>query len=77
MSESSAHILQEALALTPEDRAELVDGLLASLQLPRDPEIDELWMREAEERLNAYDRGELKAVPAEEVFARIDQQRAK
>lgn len=77
MSESTAQILQEALALPPQDRAELVDGLLVILQPPRDPEIDELWLREAEDRLDAYDRGELKAVPAEEVFARINQQRAK
>jgi len=33
--------------------------------------------REAEERLDAYDRGELKAVPVEEVFDRIRQRRAK
>lgn len=77
MSASSEQILKEALALPLQERAELVEHLLATFQSPRDPHIDELWAREAEERLDAYDRGELKAVPAEEVFDRIKQRRGK
>ena len=77
MSANGEQILKQALALSPEDRAEVVDRLLASFQTPPDPLLDELWTREAEDRLDAYDRGELGAVPAEEVFARIDQQRGK
>ena len=77
MSASSEQILQQALGLSPEDRAEIVERLLASFQTPPDPLLDELWAREAEDRLDAYDRGELGAVPAEEVFARIERQRAK
>ena len=77
MSANSEQILQQALALSPEDRAQVVERLLASFQVPPDPQIDELWAREAEDRLDAYDRGELGAVPAEEVFARIERQRGK
>ena len=77
MSASSEQILQQALALSPQDRAEIVDRLLASFQSPPDPRLDELWAREAEDRLDAYDRGEMGAVPAEEVFARIERQRRK
>jgi putative addiction module component (TIGR02574 family) len=77
MSANSEQILQQALALSPQDRAEIVERLLASFQMPPDPHLDELWAREAEERLDAYDRGELGAVPAEEVFARIERQRGK
>lgn len=77
MSASSEQILQQALALSPQDRAEIVERLLASFQVPPDPHLDELWAREAEDRLDAYDRGELGAVPAEEVFARIERQRGK
>jgi putative addiction module component (TIGR02574 family) len=69
MSASSEQILKEALALPPQERAELVEQLLATFQSPPDSQIDELWAREAEDRLDAYDRGELKAVPAEEVFS--------
>lgn len=77
MSASGEEILKEALALSPQERAELVEQLLATFQSPPDPHLDKLWAREAEDRLDAYNRGELKAVPAEEVFKRIRQRRAK
>jgi putative addiction module component (TIGR02574 family) len=77
MSASSEQILKDALALPLQERAELVEQLLATFQSPIDPDVDVLWAREAEDRLDAYDRGELKAVPAEEVFTRIKQRRAK
>lgn len=77
MSANSEQILQLALALSQQDRAEVLERLLASFQIPPDPGIDQLWAKEAEDRLDAYDRGELSAVPAEEVFARIERQRTK
>lgn len=77
MSANSEQILQQALALSPQDRAEVLERLLASFQVPPDPDLDQLWAKEAEDRLDAYDRGELSAVPAEEVFARIERQRTK
>ena len=60
MSASSEQILKEALALPLQERAELVEPLLATFQTPPDPHIDALGAREAEDRLDAYDRGELK-----------------
>ena len=77
MSADSKQVLRDALALPPQELAELVEQLLATLQSPPDPKLDELWAREAEDRLDAYDRGELPAVPAEEVFDEIKRQRAK
>jgi putative addiction module component (TIGR02574 family) len=77
MSANSDLILKEALALPPQERAELLEKLLATFQSPPDPHLDELWAREAEERLDAYDRGELKATPAEEVLKRIRERRSR
>ena len=77
MSTSREQILKEAPALPLQERAELVEQLLATFQSPPDPYIDELWAHEAKDRLGAYNRGELKAVPAEEVFNRIKQRRVK
>lgn len=77
MSANSEQILKDALALPPQERAELVEQLLATFQSPPDPHLDELWAQEAESRLDAYDRGEQGAVPAEEVFDKIKQQRPK
>ena len=70
MSADSKQVLRDALALPPQELAELVEQLLATLQSPPDPKLVELWAREAGDRLDAYDQGELAAVPAED-FARL------
>jgi putative addiction module component (TIGR02574 family) len=77
MSANSEQILQQVLALSPQDRAEVLERLMASFQIPPDPDLDQLWAKEAEDRLDAYDRGELSAVSAEEVFAGIERHRTK
>jgi len=55
------NILKEALTLNPSEKAELVDKLLSSFDKP-DREIDQLWVKEAEDRIDAYEGGEIKAV---------------
>jgi putative addiction module component (TIGR02574 family) len=60
-------ILDEVLALPPNGKVELVDVLLASLDVP-DKEIDRLWQDEVENRIDAYQRGEIKALKIEEVL---------
>ncbi len=60
-------ILKEALTLKPSQKAELIDKLLSSLDQP-DREIDELWAKEAESRIDAYERGKIKAVALEKVL---------
>lgn len=67
MSEHTEVILEQALALSPKDRAALVEELLASLDQP-DPVVDALWAKEVEDRINAYEAGDLAAIPAEAVF---------
>jgi len=65
MSTATDQILRQALALPPEERAELVEQLLATFQTPHDPELDRLWAQEAHDRLDAFDRGDLSAVSLE------------
>lgn len=60
-------ILKEALSLRPSEKAKLIDKLISSLDKP-DKEIDELWAKEAEDRINAYDRGKIKIVSLETVL---------
>jgi len=66
-----ANLLKDALSLEAPKRAELVDQLLASLDQP-DKVIDALWAEEAESRIDAYDRGEMKSVSVHEVMARYE-----
>ncbi|OGL43348.1 MAG: hypothetical protein A2161_03660 [Candidatus Schekmanbacteria bacterium RBG_13_48_7] len=60
-------ILKEALNLKSAEMAELIDKLLFSLDKP-DAEIDKLWTKEAEDRIDAYERGEMKTVSLEKVL---------
>lgn len=69
MTDAAKNLSKQARKLSPAERLELVDDLLASLD-EVDPAIDRLWAKEAEERLAAYRRGEIKAVALEEVLAK-------
>jgi putative addiction module component (TIGR02574 family) len=60
-------LLKEAMALPPLQKAKFIDKLLSSLDHP-DREIDELWAREAEQRIDAYDQGRIKALTIKEVI---------
>jgi len=70
---STEQIEQQAMALPPEKRAELAERLLASLEPPDQREIDQAWEKELEARIDAYERGEQTARPAEEVIREIRQ----
>lgn len=54
-------ILKEAMALSPDQKAELIDKLLSSIDKTYE-EIEALWAKEAEERIDAYDKGEMKSI---------------
>ena len=60
-------ILNEALKMTPAERAELVDQLLQSLDEP-DVEIDALWKEEVENRIDAYEAGNAKTVTVQQML---------
>ncbi len=68
MSKRGAQVLEEALSLSSVERAELADRLLASLDSSPERKIDELWAQEAEGRLDAFERGEIKTVSLREAF---------
>lgn len=68
MAASLHEIEQQAQKLKPEERAKLVETLIESLHTPVS-EIEAAWKEEIEERVSAYERGEVQAISAEEVFA--------
>lgn len=70
MSDTAADLVRRGKQLPVEDREMLVDALLESLNEPAAAELDAAWASEIERRLAAYDRGEVSALPAAEVFAR-------
>ncbi|PRM90498.1 addiction module protein [Aliarcobacter cryaerophilus] len=60
-------LLEQALALNVNERTKLIDELFKSIDKP-DEEIEQIWADEADKRLEAYRKGELKAVPMENIF---------
>lgn len=72
MSETQRTVLEQALLLPPTQRAELVERLLESFEFEGRGRLDSLWAAEAEDRIVAFERGDLGAVDAREVFDRID-----
>jgi putative addiction module component (TIGR02574 family) len=71
MIRNSAKVVSDALSLPPRSRAKLAEQLFESLDDPKQKEIDHLWADEVEDRIDAYERGELKAIPGQEVFRRF------
>ena len=53
-----------------DSKSELIEQLIKSLDKP-DPEIDELWKKEAESRIDAYDEGKLTSVTVQEAISNI------
>ena len=66
---TSDELKAEALRLSPKGRAELASELLVSLDDLSEPEIERLWLEEAERRDAALDNGTAGAIPADEVFS--------
>mgnify|MGYP001559299206 CR=1 FL=1 len=62
-------VLRDALTLKPTEKAELIDKLLSSLDKP-DVELEAVWAKEAESRIDAYERAAIKAVALEKVLER-------
>ena len=76
MTTATENVLASAVGLPPVERAELVEGILASFVFPARAEIDAAWAREAEACIDAYDRGSIAAIPAARVFEKINKKYA-
>jgi putative addiction module component (TIGR02574 family) len=70
MTANTERILKEALHLPPDERAQLAESLFSSLKISEE-NLDRMWAKEADSRIDAYERGELRAIPAEKVFEKL------
>ena len=70
MTLQSEQLFKEALALPLKERLELAERLLSSIDTS--DQIDKLWAIEVEERIDAYEKGELQAISSEDVFKKIE-----
>ncbi len=62
----------EAMQIPSMDRLRLAEKLLASLDAPNQQELDDAWRKEVEDRISAYERGEINAHDSEMVHRSIE-----
>lgn len=63
------HIIDEALSLSINDKAGLVDQLLSDID-SLDKDKERKWASEAESRIDAFEEGKLKSISLEEVLSK-------
>ncbi|MGP3790900.1 addiction module protein [Pseudomonas sp. B392_1p] len=61
---------EEALHLSKEERAQLIQRLVLSLDSPSDQELSSDWLLEARRRAEELDDESVHAVPSEDVMSR-------
>ena len=67
MTKAPLQIVQQALALPPEARADLAEQLLSSLDSAEQSEIDRAWAEEADRRMAAIESGEEELIDGAEI----------
>ncbi len=69
MTLAAETLFAQVVQLPPAERVQVVERILDSLDEP-DVSLDALWAKEADSRLTAYRRGEVRAVALSEVIAK-------
>ncbi len=67
MTHEARDLLQKALALPENERAELAGNLLSSLDTVVDEDVDANWQQEVARRLEEVQSGKVETIPWEEV----------
>jgi len=67
MTQEAHELLQKALALPENERAELAGNLIASLDAPVDRDVDAAWQQEVARRLHEVQSGKVGTISWEEV----------
>ena len=67
MTQDTHELLQKALALPENERAELAGTLISSLDITVDPDVDAAWQAEVARRAQEVESGKIKTIPWEQV----------
>jgi putative addiction module component (TIGR02574 family) len=67
MASPAREVESKALRLPRRERARLAQRLISSLDREVSPDVDKLWLREAERRLRELRSGRVAGIPAEKV----------
>jgi len=64
-------VTREALSLSPEDRAILVERVRESIEHFASPEIEAAWMQEADRRWREIEEGKTQCLSADEAIKQV------
>lgn len=67
MIDVNKDLISEVLELNPQEKIFLVEAIVESLDKP-DKNIQEIWLKEAKERLESHRAGSTKGIPVEDVL---------
>ncbi|HEU4767801.1 MAG TPA: addiction module protein [Pyrinomonadaceae bacterium] len=70
MSALFDEVQKQARMLTQQEKAALAHLLIEELDTSSDADVEQLWVEESRRRYEAYRRGEIEALPGDEVMAR-------
>jgi putative addiction module component (TIGR02574 family) len=71
MTQQASELLQKALSLSEEERAELAGSLLESLDAGVDEAAEAAWNQEIARRIEDLDSGKVKTVPWDTIRVKI------
>jgi len=71
MSTDVAEIEAKIRSLTLKDKTELIRTLIAELYGLADPDVERVWLEEAQRRYREVVEGKVQPVPGERVFANL------
>lgn len=71
MAKAVKDIEREILALSCEERAELMRSLIADLDAPADANVERAWLETSQRRYRELVEGKVKGVPGPLVFERL------
>ncbi len=69
MAQENRNIVEDALSLSMNERVELVEKLLESLDTPN-AELNAIWAQESDARIEAYEEKQLTSKPLSEVLSK-------
>jgi putative addiction module component (TIGR02574 family) len=71
MTQQALYLLQKALSLSEEERADLACSLMESLDAALEDNVESAWNEEINRRIAELDSGRAKTIPWDEVRSRI------
>ena len=68
---NAKEVKKQAVALSPVERAALIEDLLASFEPTSRETVDKAWAHEAEDRVQAYEEGKIGSISLDESRRRL------